>query len=165
MAPAAKKTWNTHITERTRRLGFDNVSEFASERPRASLLHLAEELVGASPGANDIVAPLASLQYLLLQQAKQTGTIAYCARDLLVRALHMGVNGWPGIRDPQGRACLGACLLGWAAGIASQLPEHRRRAIQTAMELLEAPIPAGWMPRDAQDALLEAVFARRWGDV
>lgn len=153
-AVAAMTSTEVHWRDRLRALGFDSITAFAAARPGASMVELADEL-------GDLT-PTAELHATLLDEARAQGELVRCARALLVREVHAQLDGWPTLVDHDGRTALGACLLAWAANLGGHVPELRQRAIDVALELLDAPLPAGWMPTDADDEVLLDVFRRRW---
>lgn len=155
---------HARILERAAALGFTSLAKYAADRPRASLVALAVELTG--PIRNDEqagLAPIDQLISILLEQARDDGTISWTARDLLVRALHQKLpDGWPWSTDLPARQQLGSCLMAWASTIGAHLPEYRRCALDTALALLSDPVPAGWLPSDPDDRLLVALFREHW---
>jgi len=161
-ASAAESKWQSLIAERVVALGFASLPEFVTSRPRASLLALTTTLIGPAPNPQDANVSLSALQGMLLGQALDRGSVEHTSRDLLVRMLHQRLDGWPWLADRVGMQRVAGCLFGWAAGIGARLPDYRRPAITLALALLENPLPAGWMPQDADDPLLVAMFLHHW---
>ncbi|RYZ43380.1 MAG: NUDIX hydrolase [Myxococcaceae bacterium] len=137
--------WKVRLHERVRERGFASLTAFATTRPTASLVALAEEL-----GKDDI----AGIQVLsgLLAEAEQRKQVTRFERDVLVRMLSQDLPlGWPAVLDDANRFAVAKALSGWI----SYTPEaHQERARRIMMELLAHPPPSGWRPLGPDDALL-----------
>jgi len=139
--------------------------DFVASRPRVSLIDLAKSLsvsveIESGVCADDIAA--VQMLWLLLDQAKATGTVVRIARDLLVRKLNEYTTGWPDPSDLHARKRLGSCLANWSSSISSYLPEYSDITMHIGRVLLGEPMPVGWLPVDASDPVLIDLFHRHW---
>jgi len=163
--PAWEPQWESRIAERVSALGFSSLLNFVASKPNASLIDLAKHLsisVEVEDGvrANDIAA--VQMLWMLLDQAKSTGTVERIARDLLVRKLNEYMTSWPDPGDLRAKKRLGSCLANWSSSISSHLPEYSDVTMHMGRILLDEHMPEGWFPIDALDPVLIDLFHRHW---
>ncbi len=142
---AWRGNWRVRLYERVRERGHDSLTAFATARPTASLVALAEEL-----GEDDI----AGVQVLsgLHAEAEQRQQVTRFVRDMLVRELSECLpDGWPAVLDDPNRFKVAKALGSWIA----DTPEtHKERVRQVRTSLLATPPPSGWRPLGPDDELL-----------
>jgi hypothetical protein len=138
--------------------GFASATAYADSQPQASVAALARALA-------ETAASAAMLEVLLVEEARATNTLERCARSLLARDLRAQLpDGWP-------RTCTGTddestCPLFLRAGVfhalAMALPDEHAEAIARVRCAMYEAIPEGWLPRDADDPALVAIFSAHW---
>ncbi|AEI63984.1 hypothetical protein [Corallococcus macrosporus] len=137
------------LYERVRERGYDSLTAFATERPTASLVALAEEL-----GREDV----AGVQVLsaLLYEAEQRKQVTRFVRDVLVRMLSQSLpDGWPAVLDDANRFSVAKALGRW---IAYTPDTHKGRARRVGDALITNPPVAGWRPVGPDDELLRRLL-------
>lgn len=152
--------WHGRVVERVRQRGFETVTQYAGERPGVSLLVLADEL-----GPDDVAAT--QIQSLLVEEAIRTQTVSYVLRDLLVRELHYALpHGWMHPLDDDSRSKVARALARWETEF--QI-EHRLECFDDEMtfkagqDLMNAELPAGWLPEGPDDPVIVAFVDRCLG--
>jgi hypothetical protein len=141
----------TLIAAAVAREGFPSLTAYAGNFPRVDLLDLACWLAIARVHSGQ-------LQLLLWEEATETGHLARCARDLLVRALYAKHRAWK--KSGGARAGhLEDAFYAWR----EQLPQnyqHIEDEIRSAMLAVEPP--ADWVPEHADDSILVSLFDQHW---
>jgi hypothetical protein len=156
--PAWEGDWRQRIKERLRERGFETTTAFVDSRPTASLLSLSRQL------CQDMDVAAVQLQWVLIDEAEQSGTMERCARSLLVRELHEALpEGWHTTWDAapggSGRRLISAC-----SGVYVAIPEPCRDAFDRVEEALwNAAIPEGWLPAGPDDPILLEAF-KHWNE-
>ena len=157
-APAWHGNWHQRIRARLRDKGFGTVTDFVDSQPHISLVTLARQI----SQDRDIAA--VQLQWILLREAEETGSIERCARDLLVRELHENIpegwrTTWDGSPGASGTRLISACTAVYTA-----LPERFAAAFDRVEDALwEASIPEEWLPDGPDDPILLKLF-RYWNE-
>jgi hypothetical protein len=135
------------------------VTAFADSQPGASLIHLADQL-----GTGDVAA--VQLEWRLIDEAETTGSMERCARSLLARALREDLpEGWQHEwRDVPGDPSTPLFRkVGALVSLIVAMPDRYKPCAERVCDALNAAeIPVGWLPSDADDALLVEVFRRHW---
>ncbi len=137
------------LYERARERGYESLTAFASDRPTASLVALAEEL-----GREDV----AGVQVLsaLLYEAEQRRQVTRFVRDVLVRMLSQSLpDGWPAVQEGENRFSIAKALGRW---IAYTPNTHKERARRVGDALVANPPPSGWRPLGPDDELLRTLL-------
>jgi hypothetical protein len=164
--------WEARLTERLRARGFESAADYVATAPTASLIVLGHAL------GSDPTAPLytgdgfaaTQLERRLIDDAKRTGTLERCMRDLLVRQLHEHLpEGWhlewgPDIPGDTTTAVWRRAIVfsQWGSEISLRYPEYEP-AVDAVWDAMKASaIADGWLPSSADDPLLVDVFRRSW---
>jgi hypothetical protein len=159
---AWRDDWQQRLTDLINARGFTSASQFAATRPTASLVELANDL-----GPGDVAA--VQLQWRLLDEAATSHNVAACARDLLVRSLHMDLpegwrKDWPfdpkDTKSPLARRA--SALARWESSIATRLTKYRDVVTHIGTALCEEQFPVGWLPANADDPILVEFFKHHW---
>jgi hypothetical protein len=141
--------------ERVHGRGFQTVAQYLGERPGVSLIVLAAEL-----GPGDIEA--GQLRAILIEDAIRTHTLPHALRDLIDRELRRALpQGWPSRRDKATRVALCEVIASWQYDVKKHLDGWTR--IQAAQALMDAELPAGWLPQGPDDPVLIAYVDRCLG--
>ncbi len=149
--------WHRRLHEILVDRGFSSLTDFARTRPTATLKALADEL-----GVGD-VAPI-QVQWVLVEEARAAGSLAACARDLLVRHLFEVSGGWPAERGYGPQTDIRDSLIAWQGSLREE--RYDSALAQMTRALLDATdIPAGWQPTGPDDPLIVAQFQRYWPDL
>lgn len=154
--------WHGRVLERVRQRGFESVTQYASERPGVLLLVLAKEL-----GPDDIAA--VQIESLLVEEAIRTHTVPHALRDLLVRELHYALpQGWKCPLDDASRSEVAGALARWETDL--QIEHHLdcfddEMTFKAGQDLLNAELPAGWLPEGPDDPVIIAFVDRCLGRV
>ena len=147
--------WYDRILERVRQRGFDTVTQYVSERPGVSLVVLADEL-----GPDDVAG--AQLRSILVDEAVRTNTIPRALRDLFVRELcHALPDGWIYPLQGEPRADVAGALARWKVDHQAHLDGSS--TFQAGQALLNAELPAGWLPDGPDDPVIVAYVDRCLG--
>ena len=146
--------WHFRMKEILAGRGFNSLTAFARSRPTATLKALADEI-----GIGD-VAPI-QVQWVLVEEAREAGTLEECARDLLVRQLRAVAAGWPAERGYRPQTNVRDQLIAWQGSLQD---EHYDSALaMVTRALLDATdIPVGWQPNGPDDPIVTAHFDRCW---
>jgi hypothetical protein len=145
-----------------RQLGFETVTQYASDRPGISLIVLADEL-----GPDDIAA--AQIRSLLVEEAIRTRTVPCVLRDLLVRELHYALpHGWKYPLDDASRSEVAGALARWETEL--EIEDHLdcfddEMTFQAGQDLMNAELPTGWLPEGPDDPVIIAFVDRCLGRV
>ncbi|QRK10817.1 NUDIX hydrolase [Archangium violaceum] len=144
-----RDNWKVRLYERVRERGYDSLTAFASARPTASLIALAEEL-----GEDDVNA--VQVFSGLVAEAERSHQVTRLVRGQLVRELAENLpEGWPAVLDDANRFAVAMALSSWI----SFTPEtHEERARQIMTALLATPPPPGWRPLSPDDELLRTLL-------
>jgi len=117
------------------------------------LLVLADEL-----GKDDVAA--SQLEKILIDEAEDSGTIARCAKSLLVRELHEELpEGWRTEWDEATWFQVSKAYGAWAAALGERYEQSYRRVWDVFIDTM--PIPAGWLPAGPDDPILVEAF-KHW---
>ena len=152
--------WHGRVLERVQQRGFESVTQYASDRPGVSLIVLADEL-----GLNDIAA--AQIESVLVDEAIATRTIPHVLRDLLVRELRYALpHGWKYPLDDASRSKVAGALAGWETDL--QIAHHLdcfndEMTFKAGQDLMNAELPAGWLPEGPEDPVIVAFVDRCLG--
>jgi hypothetical protein len=147
--------WHSRVLERVQQLGFRTVTQYAADRPGVSLLALAQEL-----GSEDVAA--VQVMCVLLDEAIRAGALPRLLRDLFERELRKALpEGWKQPLDDAARYEVAGAISGWHA----ELQDHLDHAATMAAgkELLNAELPAGWLPDGPDDPVIVAFVDRCLG--
>jgi hypothetical protein len=154
--------WHGRVLERVQRRGFETVTQYASSHPGVSLIVLADEL-----GSDDIAA--AQIRSLLVEEAIRTRTVPRVLRDLLVRELHYALpHGWKSPLDDASRSEVAGALARWETEL--QIAHHldcfdEEITFNAGQDLMNAELPAGWLPEGPEDPVIIAFVDRCLGRV
>lgn len=147
--------WHARVIERVQRLGFNTVTQYAAERVGISLIDLANEL-----GSDDVAG--IQVMHVLLEEAIRTRTIPHLLRDLFVRELRQCLpQGWKYPLDDASRSEVAGALANWETELQEHLNEER--VFQAGQDLLDAELPAGWLPEGPDDPVIVAFVDRCLG--
>ena len=149
--------WHARILERVYRLGFDTVTQYAADRVGVSLIDLASEL-----GSDDVAG--IQVMRMLLEEAIRINTVPRLLRDLLVRELRQALpQGWEYPLSETSRSKVARALGRWKL----ELKEYLDKDVTFAagQDLLNAELPAGWVPEDPDDPVIIAFVERCLGRV
>jgi hypothetical protein len=147
--------WYGRLLERVHQRGFQTVTQYVGERPGVSLIVLADEL-----GPGDVLA--GQIRAIFIEDAIRTHTLPYALRDLIDRELRRALpQGWPSRRDKATRAALSDAIANWQYDVKKHLDGWTR--IQAAQALMDAELPAGWLPDGPDDPVLIAYVDRCLG--
>ncbi len=147
--------WREPLTKALHAKGFASATAYAESQPRKSLNELADGLEPA------IVSPT-RLERMLVDEAEQAGTMDRCARSLLARELRVELpGGWPPRYGDDTLSSLQRS--GVFLTLAMALPDIYGLAVERIERAMAtADIRAGWVPIDADDPVLLAVFDGYW---
>lgn len=146
--------WHRRMREILAGRGFHTLTDFARSRPVATLKALADEI-----GVGD-VAPI-QVQWTLVEEARDAGTLEECARDLLVRQLREVPAGWPTERGYHPQTDVRDQLIEWQGSLREACYDNAL-ALMTRALLDATDIPAGWQPTGPDDPVIVAQFERYW---
>lgn len=142
--------WRARIAERLAARGLRTVTELADSHPSSTLLELAG-LIGP-----DVAA--VQLRWLMLEEARASGTFEPTARSLLARSLRT-LPGWPAGSDSESLWPAVSALSGWAAALGEEFDDITDPIVDT---LLDRGLEPGWLPADGNDPILIEVFRSLW---
>jgi hypothetical protein len=154
--------WHRRILERVRQRGFETITQYASERPGVSLLILAEDL-----GPDDVAA--VQIRSILVEEAMRTRTVPRALRDLFVRELRESLpEGWKYPLDDASRCEVAGALATWKTEL--KLEDHLEcfddeMTFKAGQDLMNAELPAGWLPEGPDDPVIIAFVDRCLGRV
>jgi hypothetical protein len=147
--------WHARVLERVRRLGFSTVTQYAADRVGIWLVDLAKEL-----GSDDVAG--VQVMWVLVEEAIRTNTVPWVLRDLFVRWLREDLpHGWKHPLDDESRSSVAGALAGWETELQDHLDEER--VFKAGQELLNAELPAGWLPEGPDDPIIIAFVDRCLG--
>lgn len=152
--------WHGRILERVRQRGFETVTQYASDRPGASLIALANEL-----GPGEVAAT--QIRSLLVEEAIRTHTVPNVLRDLLVRELHYALpRGWKYPLDDESQSKVARALARWETDL--QITHHLdcfdvEMTFNAGQDLMSADLPTGWLPEGPDDPVIVAFVERCLG--
>jgi hypothetical protein len=146
--------WRARLGDLLATRGFQRLTEYAATRPTATLRALSDELGGGD------VAPI-QLQWMLVDEARATGQLERCARELLCRQLHELEGGWPSSRDWDVQEGARHALAAWQGFLTDERFGASMERITTAL-LDEVDLAAGWLPSSAEDPVIVQLFAQHW---
>jgi hypothetical protein len=153
---AWRDEWQDRLERLLRQRGLSSASDYASLHPTTSFVALAKEL-----GPGDVAA--IQLEWMCLDEAKQSNSVERCARDFLTRILHEFIPGWPRSDDPSIRKRLASGLAAWSSMIGTRLPGYSDATMEMALAALDdSHVPVGWLPTSPDDPVLLDMFARHW---
>lgn len=145
--------WNERLAARLHSLGFDSLSHLAKDNPGATIQELVSIL-----GAGDFA--IIQVEWALMQEAENSGTVRQCAIDLLVRLLRSPENGWPAAigREEQAEVC--GLLVSWLGLLPDRYRPHGQQVVVSFLR--DADIPAHWRPVSADDEHIRKHMSSQW---
>jgi hypothetical protein len=147
--------WHARILERVQQLGFTTVTQYAAARIGISLLDLAKEL-----GRDDVAGE--QIRSILIDEAVRTNTIPRALRDLFVRELCYALpDGWVYPLQDEPRSEVAGALARWKVDHQAHL--DGTSTFQAGQDLLNAELPAGWLPDGPDDPVIVAYVDRCLG--
>lgn len=145
--------WQARLQTRLEERGQSCLTDFVRAQPAATLLAIADQL------GRDI-APV-QLQWVLIEEAKNSDDVRRCAVDLLCRKLNEVQGGWPPSRDWNDQEDVTFALTAWKVSLRGLGYDDALENIIT-MLLDELDISPGWIPLSADDQTLTVAFDKHW---
>jgi hypothetical protein len=151
--------WRFKVYERLAERGFSQMSEWLAARPGATYAQLAAEL-------GDDVAPV-QVTRLQLAEAVRSGQLKEAAKDVLVRYLREGLpEGWGHMPKELEFSDLKfaqvAPFASWSSQMKEQAFDGLSAIADSIWEGLQSITDSDWVPRDANDPIISAIFDRAW---
>lgn len=147
--------WRTRHLQRMQAMGAATVSEFLARFPAVPLYKLLREL--------QFLAAPAQIKTLQFDEARRCGVIREASKDLLVRTLNeFTKRGWKcGGRWEQNHASAYSHFIN---DLAVHSRESALREIGEGVwkALDKSQPPAGWIPTDTNDHLIQEAFRVAW---
>ncbi|MFP2929195.1 NUDIX hydrolase [Pyxidicoccus sp. 3LG] len=141
--------WVARMYARVRERGYDSLTAFATARPTASLVELADDL-----GEDGYSA--AQLFSGLVEEAERSHQVARLVRGQFVRELYEHLpDGWPAVMNRETRFTIAKTIALW---LSFTPVTHEARARQVGDALLASPPPPGWRPLGPDDELLRTLL-------
>ncbi len=149
--------WKIRLQQKLTLLGFSDLEDFLLAHPGLGYVSLAKILGDANVAAMQLYGEQ-------IRQGLQTGKLRDVAVDCLVRFLNEYIyRGWKNGRHFQHRSA-SACA-SWStliAAIATSETGIEQRLTSVFDTLVAMPIPAGWLPKDSNDAFVVEAFEKAW---
>jgi hypothetical protein len=145
--------WGARLFDIVRSRGFDTLTAFAQAHPLATLGELTS-LIGEGD-----VAPI-QIQRVLIEEARESGTLGQCAKGLLVRLLREVKAGWPPDRSWNSQKAVRRRIISWRVSLGDDCDEVANRMMRDLLDTLD--LPAGWLPSGPDDPVITALFERHW---
>jgi hypothetical protein len=145
--------WRDRVYSRVRSCGYETVTVFAEEHPRATIFELVDLLTDEEINGAQLVA-------LMRDEAERDRSIVRFARSLLVHALWERIpNGWR--IDPGNGSDFDFKAASALASVISELPDSARGfGTRLARIMMSAELPIGWLPTGPDDPIVIGLFER-----
>lgn len=163
--------WRSRLAERLRARGLNSMMGFAEANPQASLQAMAEDLsTDHETGIDRADLCAEQLVRVWREEASQGGpdAVERFSRRMLVGELHQDLpEGWRSESSSEtSRSALSrmaAALTEWTCNHSSEYRTASDRVLDAMIdEGQSGKIPPGWLPVNADDPLLVAIFKRHW---
>ena len=149
------ESWEADVTNRIKEKGYLDILDLLDDRPGETYNEIASFI-----GENVAPIQIIGIQY---NQAKKKDKIREALKDSLCRNIIEELPGGYGIGvDPTGK--FEDALADWCseAMVTGGLPELEETLDRIIEGLLQQKIPKGWLPKTANDKIINDIFNEQW---